>query len=310
MKAKPAAILPGGEEWLYELKLDGFRFLGATANGVTKLWSRTRNDFTARFPAVAEALAGLQARSALVDGELVVTDAEGRPSFQLIQNADEHTPVRAFPFDLLAVDGKDLRHESLQARRMRLAALLPKRSSVVLMSNELTGDPDALLAEVARRGLEGIIAKQRDSRYEAGRRSGAWLKVKCFLEQEFVIGGFTAPKGSRSHFGSMLVGYYEGARLIFAGKVGTGFDEKMLRDLSRRMLAQRASRNPFASLPAEHGRWGAGLSRAELARCTWLEPHLVAQVRFAEWTGDAILRQPSFMGLREDIRPRDVVRET
>jgi len=310
MKAKPAPRLPSGDDWLYELKFDGYRFLGAKAGVEAKLWSRMEHDFTPRFPAVAKAMATLKAQSALVDGELVVTDERGHPSFQLIQNADESTHVRAFLFDLLEVDGEDLRHEPLHVRRARLATLLPKRSEVLLLSGELSGEPERLLAEIKEGGLEGLIAKRRSSPYEAGRRSGAWVKVKCLREQEFVIGGFTAPKGTRSHFGALLVGYFRGKKLVFAGKVGTGFGEKMLADLHRQMAALRVAKSPFSALPAHRSRWGAAFTRAELAHCTWVEPRLVAQVRFTEWTDDGVLRQPAFLGLRDDKPARAVVRET
>ena len=309
MKAKPVTRLPGGEEWLYELKFDGYRFLGAKSGREAKLWSRTENDFTARFPAVAEALAKLKANSALVDGELVVPDEEGRPSFQLIQNADESTLVRAFLFDLLEVDGEDLRRETLAVRRKRLATLLPKRSDVLFLSNELCGEPEQLLAEVAERGLEGLIAKRRESIYEPGQRSGAWQKIKCLREQEFVIGGFTTPKGARSHFGALLVGYYRGKELIFAGKVGTGFDGKTLAALHRKMDALRIAKSPFAALPASRNRFSTAFTKTEIAHCTWVAPELVSQIRFAEWTADGLLRQPSCLGLRNDKTARSVVRE-
>ncbi len=310
MKAKPATVPPTGDDWLYELKFDGFRFLGGKAGDDVRLWSRTENDFTARFPAVAKALTKLKAASALVDGELVVSDEKGRPSFQLIQNADETTRVHAFLFDLLEVDGEDLRQQPLEARRERLASIMPGRSPALLLSSEVTGEPEQLLAELASRGWEGLIAKRRDSSYEAGRRSGAWRKIKCLLEQEFVIGGFTAPKGSRSHFGALLIGYYRGKELIFAGKVGTGFDAKTLAALHQQMLTHRMTRSPFASMPTRRSRWGTTFTRGELARCIWIEPRLVGQVRFAEWTEEGILRQPSFLGLREDKLAHKVVRET
>ncbi len=309
MQAKAATQLPEGRDWLYELKFDGYRFLGGKAGCDTRLWSRAENDFTARFPGVATALRDLGAKSALVDGELVVPDEEGRPSFQLIQNADDTTPVRAFLFDLLALNGTDLRDEPLEQRRARLAAILPAKSDVLHLSTELAGTPEILLAEICQRGLEGLIAKRRDSRYEAGRRSGAWVKVKCLLEQEFVIGGFTPPKGTRPHFGAVLVGYYRGKKLIYAGKVGTGFDDATLAALHRQMLKHRTETCPFAALPTGPSRWGSHFTRAELARCTWVEPHLVAQIRFAEWTDDGVLRQPAFLALRDDKPARLVIRE-
>ncbi|MDB6003505.1 MAG: polymerase LigD, ligase domain protein [Prosthecobacter sp.] len=310
MKAKPSTELPESEDWMYELKFDGYRCLGAKAGTQVKLWSRAENDFTLRFPAVAEALAALNVKSALVDGELVVADEEGRPSFQLIQNADASTPVRAFLFDLLEVNGRDLRDQPLVERRKRLAALLPKNGATLCFSTELSGPPQQLLAEVAERGLEGLIAKRRDSVYEAGRRSGAWRKIKCNLEQEFVIGGFTAPKGSRSHFGSLLIGYYDGKELTYAGKAGTGFTAKALSSVYEQMLALRVEKCPFKSLPIHGGRWGATLTRDDVAHCIWVKPQLVAQVHFTGWTEDGVLRHPAFLGMREDKRAREVVRET
>lgn len=310
MKAKPATALPQGDDWLYELKFDGFRFLGGKAGAEVRLWSRTKNDFTPRFASVAKALAKLKAHSALVDGELVVADEMGRPSFQLIQNADESSAVRAMLFDLLELDGRNLRHEPLEERRTRLAAIMPTRSDVLVFSPELAGEPELLLAEIRERGLEGLIAKRRDSSYEVGRRSGAWRKIRCLREQEFVIGGFTEPKGGRSHFGALVVGYYRAGKLIFAGKVGTGFGEKTLAALHAKMFAQRCSQMPFTELPSRRSRWGTAFTRTELARCTWVKPQLVVQVRFAEWTGEGIMRQPAFLGLREDKRACEVVRET
>jgi bifunctional non-homologous end joining protein LigD len=310
MKAKPSTVAPEGDDWLYELKFDGYRFLGAKAGGEVRLWSRAENDFTLRFPAVAEALAELKAASALVDGELVVPDAEGRPSFQLIQNADTTTPVRAFLFDLLEVEGEDLRQQPLEERRARLAALLPKGSATLFYSTELLGDPQQLLAEVAERGLEGLIAKRRNSRYEAGRRSGSWCKIKCNLEQEFVIGGFTAPRGSRSHFGSLLIGYYRGKELIFSGKAGTGFSEKTLKSLHQQMLALQVKQCPFKALPVHGSRWGTTLTRDDVTHCIWVKPRLVVQVRFTGWTEDGVLRHPAFLGQRDDKRAEEVVRET
>ena len=309
MKAKLAAELPDGEEWLYELKFDGFRFLGAKRGKEVRLWSRTNHDLTGRFPGVANALRALRADSFLVDGELVVADAKGRPSFQLIQNADESTLVHAYLFDVLEIAGDDLRRTPLNNRRDRLEELLTPHPALLLFSGELKGDPEDLLSAIAERELEGIIAKRRDSFYEAGQRSGAWLKVKCLHEQELVIGGFTQPKGARSRFGSLILGYFRGKELIFAGKVGTGFSEKVLREVHRKMTELRISESPFKELPRGARRWGTAFTAAEIARCTWIEPKLVAQVRFTEWTQDGLLRHPAFLGLREDKRAKDVVRE-
>ena len=311
MKAKPSEALPKGREWLYELKLDGFRFMASKAGPEVRLFSRSEKDLTPRFPAVAAAIAKLRCTSAMIDGELVVADEKGRPSFQLIQNADERTPVQAFAFDLVSLDGENLAGRTLTERRERLATLLRRASAPLHLSAELKGDPDALLAEVAGNGLEGLIAKRRSSSYEPGRRSGAWVKVKCLREQEFVIGGFTAPKGSREAFGALLAGYYRGKDLVFAGKVGTGFDGKMLRQLRAQMVALQAASCPFIDLPRPRSsRWGQPLTRAEMARCTWVRPELVCQVRFTEWTDDGNLRHPTFVGMRDDKSATEVVRET
>lgn len=309
MKAKPATRLPTGDEWLYELKFDGYRFLATKGGDAVHLWSRTEHDMSARFPRVVAALRALPCETAILDGELIVPDEHGCPSFQLIQNAGADTPVQAYVFDILHLDGDDLRGRPLDERRARLAPVL-KGHAPLHLSPELDGDPDAILAAIKQRGLEGIVAKRRTSRYEPGRRSGAWVKVKCLREQEFVIGGFTAPKGTRSHFGALIVGYFQKGELIFAGKVGTGFDEKTLAKLHEEMLARRIEKSPFAALPNKRSRWTANFTSAELARCTWIEPTLVAQVRFAEWTTEGILRQPAYLGLRHDKSAQAVVRET
>lgn len=309
MKAKPAARLPSGPEWLYELKFDGYRFLATKSGAAVHLWSRTEHDLSARFPQIVEAVRGLPCATAILDGELIVLDERGSPSFQLIQSAGATTAVQAFVFDLLQLEGEDLRRHPLEERRTRLGQLLDD-GTALHFSPEVHGEAEAVLAEIAERGLEGIVAKRRASRYEPGRRSDAWLKVKCLREQEFVIGGCTAPQGARAHFGALLVGYYRGKELVFAGKVGTGFDQKTLAKLHAQMTARTIPQNPFAALPTQRSRWGSAFTRAELARCIWVAPELVAQVRFAEWTGDGLLRQPAFLGLRDDKPPRKVVRET
>ena len=309
MKAKPAAKLPVGDAWLYELKFDGYRFLATKGGDSVRLWSRTENDMSARFPAIADAVRALPCETAILDGELIVPDEHGRPSFQLIQKADTKTPVQAFVFDLVHLDGDDLRGVPLDERRARLAPVLKGRAPLHL-SPEIAGDAESVLASVVQGGLEGIVAKRRASYYEPGQRSGAWVKVKCLLEQEFVIGGFTEPKGSRSRFGALILGYFRKRDFIFAGKVGTGFTKETLAKLHQQMIARRVEKCPFAELPTRRSRWSAKFTPAELARCTWVEPSLVAQVRFAEWTADGVLRQPAFLGLRTDKRACEVVRET
>jgi bifunctional non-homologous end joining protein LigD len=181
----------------------------------------------------------------------------------------------------------------------------------VRYSGDLGSDANALLAQVRQLGLEGLIGKQRNSVYEPDRRSGAWIKLKVLNEQEFVIGGYTPPQGARKHFGALLVGYYAGKRLLFAGKVGTGFNAKLLAALHKKFKEEEREDCPFADLPSKQGgQWVQGITPAMMRRLHWINPVFVGQVKFAEWTRDAKLRQPVFLGLREDKKPSEVRRET
>jgi bifunctional non-homologous end joining protein LigD len=219
-------------------------------------------------------------------------------------------PLAWYVFDLLALDGEDLTQLRLTERKERLAALLKGGPDLIRPSAALDGGFDDLLAQVRKHGVEGLVGKLAGSKYEPGRRSGAWIKVKVLNEQEFVIGGFTPPGGSRKYFGALLVGYYEGKKLLFASKAGTGYSEAVLRAVHDRMETLRAEKCPFANLPTKRtGRWGQGITRSEMAKCTWVKPRLVCQVRFTEWTRDGGLRHPAFLGLREDKPAREVVRE-
>jgi bifunctional non-homologous end joining protein LigD len=309
MKAKLTGELPRGEGWVYEVKLDGIRAVAVKKEGTCRLYSRRPRDITARFPEIAQAVAALPVGAAVFDGEIVALDPQGRSSFQVLQNAGggRRPPIRFYLFDLLNVEGKDLTGLTLIQRKDALQKLLGTARDPVHYSDLLDGKPEIIWSHIQKLGLEGLIAKRRDSLYEAGRRSGAWLKVKTHLEQEFVLGGYTAPQGARNHFGSILVGYYSKDKLIFASKVGTGFDFKILQTLHEQFQKLRTSDCPFSNLPARSG--ANGISRAEMKRCTWLEPKLVAQVSFMEWTADGGLRHPVFVGLRDDKKPHEVVRE-
>jgi bifunctional non-homologous end joining protein LigD len=232
----------------------------------------------------------------------------------LLQNAagifDPGTLV-FYVFDLLNFHGRNMRHLPLTVRRELLEPLTAGAGDLIRFSAALDGSPEIVLAEVKRLGLEGIVAKRPDSKYEAGQRSGAWMKLKCVNEQEFVIGGYTPPKGARDFFGALLVGYYEQGRLTFASKVGSGYPQATLRELHRRFGLLRRATCPFVNLPTKRsGKFGQGVSGSEMRVCTWVEPKLVAQVRFTEWTGDGGLRHPVFLGLREDKPAGDVTRET
>jgi bifunctional non-homologous end joining protein LigD len=314
MKALLVEELPEGAQWEYEMKFDGIRAVAVKSKRQASLTSRTAKDLTARFPQVAESLRHLPPREVVLDGEIVALDPQGRPDFQLLQcyqmAGREKPPLAYYVFDVVQLEGKDLTGLPLWKRKAMAQTVIAGLSAGIRFSASLKAEPARLLREMKARGLEGLVAKQRESKYEPGRRSGVWAKFKWTNEQEFVIGGYTRPKGTRAHFGALLVGYYEGDRLLFAAKVGTGFDQKLLASLHERLEKLRRPDCPFANLPeARSGRWGAGLTAAQMKLCTWVQPKLVCQVRFAEWTRDNHLRQPAFLGLREDKKPRDVVRE-
>jgi bifunctional non-homologous end joining protein LigD len=254
----------------------------------------------------------LTTKSATIDGEITALDEQGRSSFQLLQSYGKakQTPIVYYAFDLLFLDGTDLHSRPLAERRKRLAALLKKAPPNIRFSEELRGSKEELLRVARQFHLEGLIAKRQDSLYEAGRRSAAWVKVKLTRAQEFVIGGYTPPEGSRKYFGALLVGYYGPDGLLFSGRVGSGFSEKALEHLHEGMQKIKRERCPFVNLPEKTpGRWRQGITPAVMKRCHWVEPVLVAQIKFAEWTGDDQLRKPVFLGLRTDKQANDVLRE-
>jgi bifunctional non-homologous end joining protein LigD len=312
MKARLVDSPPSGN-WVYEIKFDGFRALALKDGQKTSLLSRTENDLSQKFPEVTEAVGRLKTESAIVDGEIVALDPQGRSSFQLLQAYDlgqERPPIMFYAFDLLQLNGNNLRGEPLTVRKRELEKLLKKPPGVIRYSASLGGRPEDLLKQAQKLGLEGLIGKRADSPYESGRRSGAWVKLKLHHEQEMVIGGYTNPEGGRSHFGALLIGYYEKDKLYCAGKVGTGFNETLLKTLHDRLTGLSQTECPFVNLPEKRaGRYGAGVTPAEMKRCHWVSPQLVVQVKFSEWTRDGKLRQPVFLGLREDKKAREVTRE-
>lgn len=313
MKATLVAKPPAHGDWLYELKFDGYRSLALKTGADVRLLSSNARDFSARFPEIAEALVNLPAQTAALDGEIVALDDAGRSSFQLLQALEtggDRPPLVFYIFDLLHHNGADLLGKPLSERRKKLSILLRDAADPIRASAEVRGDPVKLLSEVRRRGLEGIIGKSRESAYAPGHRSREWIKLKCVSEQELVIGGHTLPEGTRQHFGALLVGYYAGKELRFAGKVGTGFSEPLLKSLYKKMYALRQSLCPFANLPEKRqGRWLQNITPREMSRCCWVKPKLVCQVRFSEWTRDGKLRAPVFLGLREDKDAIEVIRE-
>lgn len=316
MKPRLLEEPPAVGDWIYEIKFDGIRALAVKKGQKVSLLSRNRNELASRFPDIRHALLKLKLNEFVLDGEIVALDERGRSSFQLLQGLEmdgAKARVLYYVFDLLQAEGRSFLKVPLEQRKKWLAQFLRDARDPIRTSADIGGDACALLKEVKRLGLEGIVGKRRQSVYEPGRRSGAWIKLKCLNEQEFVIGGYTPPAGSRKYFGAILVGYYEkpGRRgLRFAGKVGTGFNTETLSSLYRQFQRKKRQSCPFTDLPRKQGvAWAQGLSPAEMKKCVWIDPVFVAQVKFAEWTRDGKLRQPVFLGLRQDKKAQDVVRE-
>jgi len=305
MKAATASPPSHDGQWLYELKLDGFRVLAVKNGRRVELWSRNQKRLNERFLLVAKAVAQLPIKSCILDGEVCALDEAGRTSFQLLQNAaDTNHPVIYYIFDVLFEGSKDLRHLPLIERKLRLDEILLK---AIDPSVCFTEHPQQVLDRMKSIGAEGAIAKLKSSVYETGRRSGAWIKIKFHRAQEFVIVGYTLPKKSRQHFGALLLGYYRDKRLIYAGRVGTGFTEKLLKEIHHKLKPLGTSSPKVEEIQEPSGRWRPPGWKASAVR--WVKPKLVAQIRFAEWTDDGILRHPSFLGLRDDKKTTDVVRE-
>ena len=294
--------MPSDDHWLHEIKFDGYRLLCRVKKGEARLFTRNANDWTSKLSAQADAVAHLRLHDAWLDGEAVVLTEEGRSSFQALQNAfDSHFTGRIVYclFDLLYLNGYDLRATPLIERKRLLASLLSRSHDPHLRySDHIIGDNQASFEEACRQGLEGLIVKRIDSGYRSG-RGRSWLKVKCEQRQEFVIGGYTDPAGSRHGFGALLVGFYEEGQLRYAGKVGTGFSDSLLKKLHRTLVGMEQSAPPFVNPPRGYDAKGAH----------WVSPTLVAEIRFAEWTEEGILRQPSFQGLRTDKPATAIGRE-
>jgi len=293
---------PAGKDWVHEIKLDGYRILLRIERGRVKLLTRNRQDWTARFPSLAEAAATLPVKDAVLDGEVVALDAAGVSSFQALQRADQLERGRSLAyvaFDLLFLDGRDLRRLPLVERKARLARLLKGRRGRLRYSEHFDAPGRRVYERACRQGLEGIVSKLKDAPYTSGRGT-AWLKVKRVARQEMVIGGYTDPAGARAEFGSLLLGVHDPAgRLVYAGRVGTGFDHATLRALGARLRKLERPAAPFA----------ADGPRPPARGAHWVKPELVAEVAFTEWTRDGLLRHPAFEGLREDKPAAQVVRE-
>jgi bifunctional non-homologous end joining protein LigD len=296
--------LPDDPRWEYQLKLDGYRAIAFKTRGVVHLRSRNDKDFATRYPSVIRGLQGMPDETVL-DGELVAFDEDGRPSFGALQNHDAATPLVFYVFDVMMLAGKDVTGEPLERRRTMLERkVLPTLSEPVRYTPPLDAQLSVLIASVKAQRLEGLVAKRRDSRYEPGQRSGAWLKMRVNQGQEFVIGGYTIGTDT---FDAVIFGYYRQRDLVYVARTRNGFTPAMRARLFKRFRSLATDVCPFVNLPeARSGRWGQGLTKAKMAECRWLEPVLVGQFEFLEWTGDQHLRHARFVGLRDDRDARDV----
>jgi len=284
-----------GAEWVFEEKYDGIRAVAEKKKKRVLLWSRTGQDLTAGFTEIVDAIRALPDHDLVLDGELVVFDRGGTSRFQLLQRRGVDPRVRPVyvVFDVLRTNGRDVTRRALEERRARVVDLVPKKVGVLMPSRQLRGGGTGALATAQAKGWEGVIAKLRGSAYEEGARSRSWRKVKVRGESEFVIGGYTPPQGSRTEFGALLVGMFDGPKLRYVGKVGTGYTQDTLRDLGARLRSLRTDEAAFEPAP-------------RMRDATWVRPELVAQLVYQEWTADGKLRQPAFLGLRSDKKPKEV----
>ncbi len=298
------ADAPDGDGWLHEIKYDGYRIGCIVRRGRAQLISRNGNDWSERFAAVTAAAAALPVKSALLDGEVAAVLPSGVTSFQALQNAlgARGKNLVYFAFDLHELDGEDLRRRPLEERKAALRDVIERAGAdaIIRYSDHVVGKGARFFAEACKAGLEGIVAKRRSEPHRAGRTTG-WLKIKCVVRQELVIGGFTEPEGTRAGLGALLLGAYDdGGALSYAGKVGTGFTQKTATELRARLDEIERDDCPFEPRPE---------ARLLGKKVHWVEPTLVAEVAFAEWTDDGRIRHPSFQGLREDRAAGEVRRE-
>jgi bifunctional non-homologous end joining protein LigD len=307
MECLPVAIIPEGNVWTYELKLDGYRLIAVKSGGKVTLYSRRGTDLSKRFEYVAAGLATLPDET-VIDGELVALDEQGKPNFNLLQNfRSTESHAMLYAFDVLVRRGEDLMKQPLSKRREVLASTVKPHDHVGI-SQISSQSSEEILSFVTSHGLEGIIAKRMDSVYEPGRRSGLWMKRRINLSQEFVIGGYVP-----SHLGvdCIVIGVYRDKQLRYAARVRAGFVPLTRRQVFERIQPLEMAKCPFVNLPEKDaGRWGLGLTAEKMKDCVWIKPRILAEVAFLEWTGADHLRHSKFLRLRDDKDPRLVVRET
>jgi bifunctional non-homologous end joining protein LigD len=293
---------PAGDDWLHELKFDGYRLLCHLNRGQVRFWTRNQKDWTTKFPGVGKAVKTLSLQSAILDGEIVALDPSGRASFQRLQqsiNKNAGSGLIFHIFDLIYIEGFSLTQTPLLERKRVLAELLDDLGAVSVLrySDHIEGNGMQFFKEACKLGLEGIVSKRASSLYEST-RSRNWLKIKCIRRQEFVIAGYTlSDKGIP--FSSLILGVYDKGKLIYAGRAGTGFSNAARVELKQKLDRLARATRPFAEIPKD----------PDLRRAVWAEPKLVGEVAFTEWTDEGVIRHPSFQGLREDKKPKDVIRE-
>ena len=308
MQCKPVTALPADEKWTFEIKFDGYRCIALKRGREVTLFSRNQKVLNKRFPKVVEALASLRGDFVL-DGELVAIDPQGRPSFQLLQNnLSRALPVYFYAFDLLNRNGELLVNLPIERRRELLGSMLAAPEDPLRLSPLLQASAGEVLEAVRKLGLEGVVGKRIGSIYEPGKRSGAWIKHRTNREQEFVIGGYIP--GSHG-FDALLVGVYENKQLIFVAKVKDGFVPRIRDEIFPALKKLRVVHCPFKNLPEKRAsRWGESLTAEKMNECYWVTPKLVCQVAFLEWTDAGHLRHCTFVAMRDDKKPAEVVRET
>jgi bifunctional non-homologous end joining protein LigD len=293
---------PAGDDWLHELKFDGYRMVCHLQRGKSRFWSRNQKDWTEKFPNLSKALKVLPVTAAILDGEVVVVDKAGRSSFQKLQRSmkDGAATFIFQIFDLIYLDGYNLTRVPLRERKALLEDLLSgvDAKGPLRYSDHVVGDGDRFFKQACAYGIEGIVSKLADCPYEST-RSRSWLKVKCTKRQEFVIAGYTPSKKDFPGFGSLILGVYDKGKLVYSGRVGTGFSIKQRLELQKKLDGIAQPLMPFATKPKDPG----------LRDAHWAKPQLVGEVEFTEWTEEGSIRHPSFQGLREDKKAKDVVRE-
>jgi bifunctional non-homologous end joining protein LigD len=307
MECLAVPALPNGPGWFFEIKLDGYRAIAVKSEGRLNLFSRRRNSFNSQYSLIFDALADLPDNT-VIDGEVVALNESGRPDFNLLQHYRAEAPrIHYFVFDLLVYNNRDLTHLPLVERRQIMKSVLKLDSPRIRIMDYFEASADDMLSAARGQGLEGVVAKRKDSRYEVGKRSGSWAKYRLNSGQELVIGGYIP---GAYGVDAIVVGYYQGGDLIYVARVRNGFVPASKRQIFARLKPLLIPKCPFVNLPETHkGRWGEGLTAADMEKCVWVRPEIVARIEFLEWTDSGHLRHSKFAGIREDKDARSVVKE-